>query len=178
MREARGADPAVNGDELRDLERASIRAFVESCADDLGGAVLDLGCGREPYRQVIEAAGGTYTPFDRARFPGNVSGEDIGAELHIGDAEIFDAVLSTQVVQYVDSPVRWLAKIQGLLKVGGVLVLTGPTNWPVVEDTDLWRFTPAGARRLLHDIGFDVVRVEPRAVADGWLLGWGAVARA
>lgn len=92
----------------------------------------------------------------------------------------FDTILSTQVIQYVPDPPRFLRTLRRHLVPGGVLVMTGPTNWPIVEREDLWRFTPAGIRTLAIEAGFGSVLVVPRADARfegaSWLLGWGMVA--
>lgn len=165
---------------LRDLERASIRAFVESCSEQLSGRVLDFGCGTQPYRDVVEAAGGTYVPFDRRRYPGNVSGEDVGG---YGIADGWTAVLCTQMIQYAENTFALLAVFHQLLSArGGYLVLTGPTNWPEDEPEDLFRFTRTGIAALLRLTGFEVLRCESRAQIPGpdgvpLSLGFGVVAR-
>jgi hypothetical protein len=176
--------------DLRRVERDSIRRFVKKCAN-LGyfeGNVLDYGCGQQPYREIIEAAGGTYYGWDKASLPGSVVKEDVGElppfEL-LGEDEEFDCVLMTQVWQYM--PLRVLKEVlydlgygQGTLKISGYLVVTGVTNWPEVEVEDLYRFTQAGARRLLEDSGFEVLEMAPRAyhpAARQLSLGWGAVAQ-
>lgn len=168
---------------LRELERESIRAFVQSAADEgyLSGRVLDYGCGKQPYRDIVEAAGGEYEGFDSPTLPANVSGR----EHKIDWDSSWDAILCTQVLQYV---VDYLSLVNGwpywFGEGGGYLVLTYPTNWPEVEPEDLHRFTRAGMERLLTEAGFGIVRHEPRAVAavtvDGENLyaGYGVVARA
>lgn len=163
---------------LRDIEQASLRAFVEGCSSEFTNSVLDYGCGQQPYRDVVEDAGGVYVPFDRASFPANKSAADVGSspQGHYG------AVLCTQVIQYWDEPATELEWLRLLLASGGALVLTGPTNWPVIEDADLRRYTPEGIRHLLADTGYRDVEITPRAgvvhQGEAWLLGWGAVARA
>lgn len=197
---------------LRDLERRSIRSFVQGAADGgyLSGRVLDYGCGKQPYRDIVEAVGGEYHGYDRKDFAGNVSEEDIG---FLGDpcvagypmharredgkgfaSQKWDAVLCTQVVQYLRPGVEWedpalelLAEINFGLKIGGVLVLTYPTNWAEVEDTDLQRYTKAGMEeRLLNGTAgpYEIIRHEPREIVavtlDGENLyaGYGVIARA
>lgn len=187
---------------LRDYERESIRRFVQAAADDgyFSGRVLDYGCGRQPYREIVEAARLNigYEGFDLAEFPGNVSGTDVGDDEMFWDANAWDAILCTQVVQYVAPGADVIDLIAGLhqrLFSGGHLVLTYPTNWPEVEDADQHRFTRAGMERLLTDEGFTIVRHEARgsvhdpqfntavgkrvrAVGEEFVLGYGVVARA
>lgn len=164
---------------LRQLERSSIRAFVIEHANLLAGHVLDLGCGKQPYRNIVEAAGGDYVGYDRKGFPANVSDSDRGPDAPLRHQ--WDAILCTQVIQYVANPGDFLANIRRALKRDGALVMTGPTNWPVVEREDRWRFTPTGIASLLNNTGFLVETVEERATVEfegeSWLLGWGVVAR-
>lgn len=154
--------------ELSALEKASIRAFVESCAEHFTGRTLDYGCGKQPYRDVVERAGGEYVPFDRRGLPGG-SGGDIGES-----GGRFDAVLCTQVIQYTNAR----ALLDRLHDERCVLVLTGPTCW-IEPPGHLHNFTTEGIRRLLLSVGFTVERLESRGhVGPGFSIGYGAVARA
>lgn len=167
---------------IRELERDSIRAFVASYP--FHGDVLDYGCGKMPYQTVVlgAAVGNAvrYVPWDRATLPANVSDGDVGADdvLH---GRQWDAILCTQVVQYVPDVYRLLRRFRDALKPGGALVLTGPGCWAEVEPDDLHRFTRAGIGRLLTAAGFEVERLEERAAVDlggfRFSLGWGAVGR-
>ena len=169
---------------LRDVEHRSIENFIRAAAQDglIRGEVLDLGCGRQPYRRIIEAYGKdvtlTYHGFDRPTFGGTL-GITEGADALLDRG--WDTVLSTQVIQYVDDPREWLDTVRHMLRAGGHLVITGPTNWPIVESADRWRFTPSGIGVLLEEVGFRKVTIAERACwEDGgekWLLGWGAIAR-
>lgn len=173
---------SVTAPELREVEAASIRAFVESCAEHFTGRVLDLGCGRSPYLNVVQDAGGEYIGYDRADFPANVTGYDVGGDEMLRYKPVtFDAVLCTQVIQYVNDTELWLNDIHRSLAKAGVLVMTGPTNWPIVEPEDLWRFTASGVARLLAEAGFTGGDVSIRAEVEfgpGLVmpLGWQAVA--
>lgn len=176
----------INNANVRTLERASILEFVQRCALYLTGDVLDLGCGLQPYRPVVEDAGGAYYPFDRVTFPANVSLETIGDSAldpssSYSERWRWDAVLTTQVIQYVPHTYMWLESIRWSLKHGGHLILTGPTTWAEVEREDLCRFTLNGITRLLSEAGFDVLIAEHRAVIDlgGFQLpiGYGILAR-
>lgn len=184
---------------LRELERESIRAFVQSAADEgyLSGRVLDFGCGRQPYREIVETAGGEYLGFDSPRFPASTT-----SELHVPDwPHAYDATLCTQVLQYVPNPMTALHQIgNGLRPIyhgadrekARHLVMTYPTNWPEVEPEDLHRFTKAGMERLLTEAGFTIIRHEERAevvgavrvpnglltTGDAFALGYGVIAQA
>ena len=160
--------------DVRDVERRSIRTFMERYRGLLRGRVLDFGAGKpgtcavpEPYRDLVDVRnGGEYVPYDlgdeRPRWP-------------------FDVVMCNQVLQYVDSPAAALIDFADWLKPGGTLVLTYATNWDEVEESDLWRITKAGMERLLKHAGFDVVEHERRAdVGIGsfrFALGYGVVAK-
>jgi trans-aconitate methyltransferase len=169
--------------DLRVLENQSIEWFVQQAlvSGFLFGRVLDYGCGKQPYREIIEKAGREYMPFDRAALPANVSGEDIGVSM-FANTEHWDSILCTQVLQYIPDPARELRRLRTYLVDNGYLVVTYPTNWPEVEDADLHRFTKAGMQRLLKEAGFTVVRHDWRAgfTYEGvsFALGYGAVARA
>lgn len=162
--------------ELSELERASLRAFVESCGDHFTGRVLDYGCGKQPYRDVVERAGGTYMPWDRKTFGGG-SGGDIGP-LFVEALWPIDTILCTQVIEYVDDPGRLLNGFKAQMSEGGVLVLTGPTSW-IEPPGHLHNQTLEGIRVLLERAGFVVERLESRGhVGPGFSIGYGAVARA
>lgn len=161
---------------LRDYERETIRRFVQSVADEgfFRGQVLDYGSGKEPYRGIVEAAGAEYVPYDRATFGGAVNGTDVGEKpLHP------DVVLCTQVIQYVHFPQDTVREWKALLRESnhGHLVLSWPTNWPEVEDADLWRFTKAGMRRMLEAAGFEILSCERRGVVYDPQFEWGSAKR-
>lgn len=171
---------------VRELERESIRSFVASAAAHFDGRVLDYGCGKQPYRGIVEDAGGEYVGYDRVDYPGNVSEEDLPERspnpLYSGEGP-WAAILCTQILQYVPD-VRGLLSEFRFELIGpkyGVLVLTYATNWAEVEREDLHRFTQAGMERLLHITGYSILRHERRASLNlsgfDLALGYGVIAR-
>jgi SAM-dependent methyltransferase len=119
--------------------------------------VLDYGCGGSPYRPLFgnctyhraDLAGGSDLDFEygtEARLPREV-GE-------------YDCVLSTQVLEHVESPATYLQECYRVLKPGGHLLLT---THGLFEDHacphDYWRWTAFGLRRLVEDTGLKVENV-------------------
>lgn len=182
------------GDRIRDLDRESIRAFVQSAADDgyLSGRVLDYGCGLSPYHEIVVSAGGDYWGHDSYDYPANVPA--LEGSVYFANweplavkrwSQRWQAILCTQVVQYVPDVPGLLARFYKAMRKGdSALVLTYPTTWPEVEREDLHRFTKAGMERLLTETGFEIVRHERRASFHGpggfeeFALGYGVIARA
>ena len=165
---------------LRTLERTSIERDVRAAVHEglLYGRVLDYGSGRQPFRKLLEAAGCEYVPYDSPRFPASVAQENDSHTLGMG---AFDSILCTQVIQYVPAPETMLRYLVGMVKLGGWLVMTGPTNWPVVESEDLWRITPQGITVLLTRAHFRNIQVDDRAdvpfEGERWVIGWTARAQ-
>lgn len=152
-----------NHSSVRDLERGSIRTFVEKHRHLLRGRVMDFGCGQQPYKHLVN---GEYFPVDQGDALPDVP---------------LDTILCTQVLQYIPEPSALIAGFAEWLVHGGHLVMTYPTNWDEVEPTDLWRFTKAGVEQMLRDAGFFVVDHERRAEINlngfKFPLGYGVVAR-
>lgn len=164
-----------NNTTVRDLERESIRAFMERHKSYLSGRVLDFGAGSEPYRDLVS---GEYVPFDTYEHNILPVGGKRKMQTPSGG---FDVIMCNQVMQYMPDPQGTLITFSALLKPGGVLVLSYPTNWDEVEPNDYWRFTRKGMERLLSMAGFAPLIHERRAEIPlggfKFPLGYGCVAQ-
>lgn len=165
---------------FRDAAIASTEDFLRDCRDYLAGDVLDFGCGAQPYRQIIEDAGGTYHPYDRDQFPGNKTHVDVGWSAESPRLRHYDAAVCTDVIQYLPSPSALLVDLHALLSPRGYLIVTGPTNWPADDSDDLIRYTPLGAKQLLIEAGYRILRMVSRGEiifeSEEWSIGWAALA--
>ncbi|MDP9141041.1 MAG: class I SAM-dependent methyltransferase [Pseudomonadota bacterium] len=136
--------------------RAAIRNSLQQAGIGNGMKVLELGCGNRPYQPMVEATGAKYIGAD---LQGNAHADLIIADDgHVPAADgLFDAVLSTQVLEHVPDPVAYLGEVRRLLKPGGQLILSTHGVWVYHPSPgDYWRWTGAGLRKLLEDQQFEV----------------------
>lgn len=141
------------------------RALASALEPLLVGAIkpgqvwLDVGCGQRPYESLF--AGASYIGLDVAdsgRAPGLKKADVLydGHTLPFPDAHAH-GVLSTEVLEHVPNPARYLAEAARVLKTGGALVLTVPFFWEQHEQPfDFRRYTEFGLRRELEAAGFEI----------------------
>jgi SAM-dependent methyltransferase len=156
---------------LTDLRRALSRFRTEDAL-----SVLDFGCGGSPYRDLFPNCA-----YHRADRPGL---DDLDLEidsdglLPLTSSASYDLVLSTQVLEHVQSPRAYLAEAFRLIRPGGHLLLSTHGVFPDHGcPDDLWRWTADGLRVELERVGFDVRNVYrlsagPRAIMF-WLTQFG-----
>jgi SAM-dependent methyltransferase len=144
--------------------------------------ILDYGAGLAPYRPLFPQ--GKYCRADIAPPREETLGRDaaypepdyiISRDGRIPrEANTFDFILSTQVLEHVADPYTYLSEAYRLLKPGGKLLLTTHGSW---HDHgcpyDFRRWTADGLKYDLHTIGFKIRSVEklttgPRAML--WFL--------
>jgi SAM-dependent methyltransferase len=177
--------PMYSDHNIRTIEKVSIEAFLTHHRQYLKGRILDYGCGAYPYRALCEASKDT---------------KYVGCDIQLDQPSPqwrtfpFDTILCTQVIQYTDDPVSFIPRLFSLLKHGGHLVLTYPTNWDEVDNDcyvsldqrerycDRWRFTKLGMEDLLirSRLRYSILHHDLRAAAltvDGFRfpLGYGLI---
>lgn len=137
--------------------RGLYRAIAEA-APRLEGRLLDVGCGRKPYRDLFQAS--EYvgleidTPANRARKQADYFYD--GETFPFAD-ESFDSVLCNQVLEHVFAPDRFLGEINRVLKPEGGLLLTIPFVWDEHEQPwDYARYSSFGLKHLLEKNGFEI----------------------
>jgi SAM-dependent methyltransferase len=115
--------------------------------------MLDYGSGGSPYRPLFGDC-----IYHRADLNG---GENLdysyGADARLPqEAEDYDCVLSTQVLEHVEDPDAYLRECHRVLRPGGRLILT---THGLFEDHgcpyDYWRWTVYGLKRLVERAGFE-----------------------
>lgn len=146
------------------------RGLLEGLAEffpRLGGDVLDVGCGRKPYRDLVPARRYVGVDIDTP-VTSQLAAADVfydGRMLPFAD-ESFDAVLCSQVLEHVFTPEAFLAEIRRVLRPGGVLLLATPFVWDEHEQpADFGRYSSFGLRALLERNGF-AVEAQRKTCAD------------
>ncbi len=138
---------------------------------ELTGEVLDVGCGRKPYRAHVPAARYVGLDLDTPELRA-LGGADIfyaGGDFPVADSS-FDAVVCSQVLEHIFTPAEFLAEIRRVLRPGGVLVLTTPFTWDEhAQPHDFGRYSSFGLRAVLERAGFEVV-AQRKTCADGRAL--------
>lgn len=128
--------------------------------------IVDGGAGRQPYRELAGHFGFSYTAIDLPESiasgyapPGTLAFAPDGRwPLEDGAC---DCVLSTQVLEHVRDLPGYLGEARRVLRADGVLLLSTHGFHVIHAEEDYWRWTSAGLRALLEDVGFEVESVEP-----------------
>lgn len=122
-----------------------------------GGAVLDAGSGRSPYRTRLQSLGCTVTSVDVEDRAGAL---DLVADVqdmpHVA-SDSFDGVLCTQVLEHVAHPWLAFAELARVLRPGGWLILSVPHLSAIHEaPSDYFRFTRFALASMARDNSLEV----------------------
>jgi ubiquinone/menaquinone biosynthesis C-methylase UbiE len=142
------------------LTRHRLREAVAQHADYASGRLLDVGCGRQPYRRVLAKVRryiGLDTPASAHRV--DIYGDALALPFR---DEVFDTVLCNQLLEHVAEPGLLLREIVRVLKRSGAVLLTAPQTWGLHhEPHDFYRYTKYGLRYLAETNGLRVAEIEP-----------------
>jgi SAM-dependent methyltransferase len=121
---------------------------------DAPARVIDIGCGEQPLRKLVEAEGGTYVGFDveqNAQASVAIIGFiDRALPLPWPDAHhVYDVVLCTEVLEHVaDWDVAFM-NLRSLVAPSGRVIMTVPFIFPLhMEPFDYFRATPHVIEKL------------------------------
>lgn len=150
--------------------RKSIVDALRAALPNFSGTVLDVGCGRSPYKPLLMAPPSKANAYKGMDFvnPQYTTKPDIawdGRAIPLPD-EAVDSALATEVLEHSSTPADLLKEIRRVLRPKGFLFLTVPFLWPLHDvPHDHFRYTPFTLERLLGEAGFS--RFEVRALG-GW----------
>ena len=159
---AAAADPFAEGERRLRAQLAGLR-----------GTVLDVGCGEQPYRELIQTlvqAGeleyhgldpdaGALARLRHSGLAGTFHHSTMEQFDDAGEAS-FDAVLALRSVNHLEHPARALEQITRLLRPGGTLLLSETTIYGLLRTADQVACADAGgAGRQEHYRNWDSARM-------------------
>ena len=130
-------------------------------APELGGRLLDFGCGAKPYRKLF-AHVTEYIGIDIENEGHDHKNEKIdvyynGKEVPF-EKETFDAILSSEVFEHVPDINECLQELSRILKPKGKILITVPFVWQEHElPFDFRRFTTTGIKKCLTENNFEIL---------------------
>jgi SAM-dependent methyltransferase len=153
-----------------DIQAGSGWRDLSAVLPSVCGTVLDVGCGAQPFRSLVNAEAnylGIDTDAAKAHFGYEMPNTTYfsGDVWPVADASV-NLVLCTETLEHVLETRRFLAEAARCLVPGGTLLLTIPfaARWHFIP-YDYWRFTPSSLDHLLTTSGFHSTRVYARGNA-------------
>src|SRR5690606_7297991 len=146
------------------IARSGLLRSIRLMAPEIGGRVMDVGCGTKPYEKLFSRAT-EYVGVDLA-----VSGHDHhdskvdvfydGKTLPF-PSQSFDAVVCFQVLEHVFNIDELIVEMRRVLKPGGLLLVSLPLTWDEHEiPYDFARYTSFGIKHILSKHHFSVLKLE------------------
>lgn len=168
------------------------REFVKSSLLKItpGSIILDAGCGSQQFKKycshlVYKSQDfGGYQIDDKKMLGaesgglGSGTGYEYGSLDYVGDIwnidekdGVFDAILCTEVFEHIPFPIETLEEFSRLLKRGGTLVLTAPSNCLRHMDPYFFYtgFSDRWYEKFLVESGFSIEFIEPVGDYYSWL---------
>lgn len=155
-----------------------------------GQSVLDAGCGSQQFRKFADHLVyysqdfGKYVSDDKAILGsregglGGADGYQYGSLDYVGDIwaieesdAYFDNILCTEVFEHIPYPIEAVREFGRLVKPGGHLILTVPSNCLRHMDPYFFStgFTDRWLETILNQYGFDILTCDPVGDYYSWM---------
>lgn len=146
--------------------RKSIFSFIKNNLNKLEGKLLDVGCGKMPYKEFIlkNSKITTYVGIDieKAHYDDVIVSDLIwdGENIPVEDSS-FNNILLTEVLEHCPSPKVVLDEANRVLVTGGNILITVPFIFPLHESPyDEYRYTPYSLKRILEECKFRDIEIK------------------
>jgi SAM-dependent methyltransferase len=150
-----------------DLQVATVYRDLRPWANEQSGALLEVGCGAQPYRHLIPQ-GCRYTGLDWEQAGANFAYFQPDTVLYSGDRfpfadASFETLFHTEVLEHIYQAQGFLSECSRVLKPSGKMFFTVPfqARYHYVPH-DYFRFTPAALERMLGEAGFCAIQIKAR----------------
>lgn len=148
------------------------RAAVAEVRRRASGNFLDVGCGRQWYRPILEPLFKRYYAMEKpdnvrlyeSRFPREILAD--ASEIPLPESSV-NVVMMAEVLEFLEEPPAAIKEIRRVLRPKGELIIFTVDNYPSHGQPGNFRhYQSSGLRRLLNDSGFRVTSL--KAVGNFW----------
>lgn len=157
----------------RYLIRTSILNEIKVFLSQHHGVLLDVGCGKMPYKPLVLEYGARYRyiglDIENPRYQHDVKPDFFwdGIKIPLDNCSV-DCAMATELFEHLPQPEQVMKEIWRVLKPDGHLFFTVPFLWPLHDlPYDEYRYTPFALERHLRNCGFDAISISS-------LGGWDA----
>lgn len=146
--------------------------ILKKALPKIQGEVLDVGCGRQLLKGVIEKRGHNYTSLDHPKIYTRQRAErkpDILADIADIPApnSLYDSILLFMVLPHLQNPPRGLKEIHRILKNNGLVFISAVENYPAhALPDDYFRFRISGLTALCKEAGLKPI--DSRSYGNFW----------
>jgi len=168
-------DNPVDHDRVANFSAYDRDAWVEKKINAIpaGARVLDAGAGQGRYKNLLKHT--QYEAQDFAQYEGSVAGplQEVWEYSPLNyvcditsipvESGSFDAVLCTEVLEHVPEPIKALAELSRLLKIGGSLILSVPLGSGVHQEPYYFYggFSPYFFKHHFSQMGLEIEEIVP-----------------
>jgi len=134
-----------------------VRDNVRKYGKELKGKLLDIGCGRKPYKKFL-----SYNEYIGLDNNSELNPDVVGSIYNLPFSDnSFDSILCTAVLEHIPEPENGIKEIYRVLKSNGVAYISVPMTWYLhYEPNDYFRFTKYGLIYLLKKNGFLILEID------------------
>ena len=146
---------------------------IEEVRNHAHGTFLDIGCGRQWYRNSLEPLFKKYIALDhpqiKSKYKSNhpIEYEADAEHLPLSDKSVNVAMMNL-VIEHIANPEKALQEVKRVLKRDGLFIIYAVENYPVHGDIPVTfqHFTRNGLRELFLKLGFKIKKT--RSFGNFW----------
>lgn len=142
---------------------------VKTAQKHARGKLIDIGCGRMPYRKKLEPYVSSYIGLDHPTVSQLYKNSKYKPDILADATKIpvksknFDTAVMFEVLVDLPDPKKALREVHRILKPSGYLILSSPFMYPIQDpDYDYARYTDVGIRKMLQETGFKSITIEAK----------------